>query len=67
MLAARAALLVPLLAATPRAGLVARDSAAVSVLAFCCGMAWMDLCADELVSVFQALAPAAAHIFLRCA
>ena len=53
--AARAALGALVLAVMPARGVVASKSRLLSLLAFIAGMCWMDLCADELVAVFQAI------------
>jgi sodium/potassium/calcium exchanger 6 len=39
----------------PSRGIPGADSALVSGIAFVSGLAWMDLCADEVVAIFQSL------------
>ena len=39
----------------PARGIPGADSALVSGIAFVSGLAWMDLCADEVVAIFQSL------------
>jgi Ca2+/Na+ antiporter len=51
----RGALVVAALALLPARGLPARSSGLVSAIAFLGGVAWMDVCADEVVSIFQAM------------
>jgi Ca2+/Na+ antiporter len=51
----RVGLVAATLALLPSRGVVARSSGLVSAIAFLGGVAWMDVCADEVVSIFQAL------------
>jgi len=51
----RGVAVVAVAAVFPRRGVATADSALVSGIAFLGGLAWMDLCADEVVSIFQAM------------
>jgi len=52
---ARVALACAALSLLPARGIDARTSYAVSACAFLGGLAWMDVCADEIVAIFQTL------------
>jgi Ca2+/Na+ antiporter len=51
----RLGLVAAALGVLPPRGLPANSSGLVSAIAFVGGVAWMDVCADEVVSIFQAL------------
>ena len=51
----RLGLVTAALALLPARGMHASSSMLVSAVAFLGGVAWMDVCADEIVSIFQAL------------
>lgn len=51
----RLGLVTASLALLPPRGVQAANSALISAIAFLGGVAWMDVCADEIVSIFQAL------------
>ena len=51
----RLGLVIAALALLPPRGVHAANSVMVSAIAFTGGVAWMDVCADEIVSIFQAL------------
>ena len=51
----RMGLVIAALALLPPRGVHAANSIMVSAIAFTGGVAWMDVCADEIVSIFQAL------------
>ncbi len=52
---ARLAIVLAAALRLPARGIHARSSALVSGVAFLGGLAWMDVCADEVVAIFQAL------------
>ena len=53
--ALRCLLVLACAARFPTRGIPGADSALVSGIAFVSGLAWMDLCADEVVAIFQSL------------